>query len=82
MQRVPVRLCLLLVLLFHPLISAGQDEVNEVPLEVIVSSSPCSTTCGLGVKAQTLCLLKDSKTAMEEDARSKNGTEVSDYIIQ
>lgn len=82
MQHVSIRLCLLLVLLFHPLTSADLEEVDVVPVEVIVDSSPCSTTCGLGVKTQTLCLLKDSKTAMEEDMRSKNETEVSHYIIQ
>lgn len=48
-----------------------------MPVEVIVDSSPCSTTCGLGVKTQTLCLLKDGKTAMEEGMRSKDGAEVS-----
>ncbi|XP_053174073.1 transmembrane protein 81 [Scomber japonicus] len=37
-----------------------------------------SVTCGLGVKSHTLCLLKDGKTAMEEDERRKDGTEVSE----
>ncbi|KAK2897118.1 hypothetical protein Q8A73_013498 [Channa argus] len=67
MQRVCGRphFLILLLLLLHPLTSANLDEVDEVPMEVIVNSSPCSTTCGLGVKTQTLCLLKDGKTALE-----------------
>ncbi|XP_067449830.1 transmembrane protein 81, partial [Thunnus thynnus] len=60
------------------LISALKADPEEVPVEVIVDSSPCSVTCGLGVKIQTLCLLKDGKTAMEEDVRRKDGTEVSE----
>ncbi|GAA6234661.1 transmembrane protein 81 [Lates japonicus] len=81
MQHVSVRLCLpllLFLLLFQPLTSADLEEVDKVPVEVIVDSSPCSTTCGLGVKTQTLCLLKDGKTAMEEGMRSKDGAEVSE----
>lgn len=81
MQQVSVPLHLLLVLLLRLLTSAGQDKVNEMPVEVIVDSSPCSSTCGLGVKTQTLCLLKDGRTAME-DVRNKNGTKVLHYIIQ
>uniref|UniRef100_A0A3B4ASU1 Transmembrane protein 81 n=1 Tax=Periophthalmus magnuspinnatus TaxID=409849 RepID=A0A3B4ASU1_9GOBI len=34
---------------------------GDVPLEVITDSSPCSATCGLGMRSQTLCLLKDTK---------------------
>ncbi len=75
MQYATVRLHLLLLFL-HPLTSVDQEEVDKVAVEVIVNSSPCSATCGLGVKTQTLCLLKDSKTAMEEHVRSKDGTEV------
>lgn len=80
MQHVSVRLNLLMVLLLQPLTSAGQ-EVNEMPVEVMVDSSPCSSTCGLGMKTQTLCLLKDSRTVMEEDVRNRNGTEVSQYKL-
>uniref|UniRef100_A0A3Q3EKR4 Transmembrane protein 81 n=1 Tax=Labrus bergylta TaxID=56723 RepID=A0A3Q3EKR4_9LABR len=57
------RLTLLLLLLaLHPLTSAHLEEAEKLPLEVIVDSSPCSATCGLGVKTQTLCLLKDGRT--------------------
>ncbi|XP_035513207.1 transmembrane protein 81 [Morone saxatilis] len=77
MQHVTVRLHLLLLLL-HPITSVDlEDEEDKVPVEVIVDSSPCSATCGLGVKTQTLCLLKDGKAAMEEDVGSKVGAEVS-----
>ncbi|XP_020557260.1 transmembrane protein 81 isoform X2 [Oryzias latipes] len=73
MQCSLMKLCLLL-LLFHPPVSAGPDEAEKVVLEVITDSSPCSTTCGLGIRTQTLCLLKDSKTALEEKVGRKNGT--------
>ncbi|XP_070825442.1 transmembrane protein 81 [Chaetodon trifascialis] len=76
MHHVTVSL-LLHLLLLHPLASVHLEEADEAPLEVIVDSSSCSATCGLGVKTQTLCLLKDGKTAMEEDVRSKEGAEVS-----
>ncbi|XP_021162979.2 transmembrane protein 81 [Fundulus heteroclitus] len=55
------------LLLLPLLLPADMAEEEKVPLEVITDSSPCSVTCGLGVKTQTLCLLKDSKTAMEEN---------------
>ncbi|XP_022618795.1 transmembrane protein 81 [Seriola dumerili] len=54
------------------------EEVDNVPVEVIVDSSPCSTTCGLGLKTQTVCLMKDGERAMEEGGRSGNGAEVSE----
>ncbi|XP_070695083.1 transmembrane protein 81 [Pempheris klunzingeri] len=73
----PPLLLLLLLLLLHPLTSADPEEVDKVPVEVVIDSSPCSVTCGLGVKTQTLCFLKDGKTAME-DVRSEDGAEVSE----
>ncbi|KAJ0036493.1 hypothetical protein NQD34_005170, partial [Periophthalmus magnuspinnatus] len=48
-----------------------------VPLEVITDSSPCSATCGLGMRSQTLCLLKDTKAAIEENTQGTTGPEVS-----
>nr|XP_046253377.1 transmembrane protein 81 [Scatophagus argus]XP_046253378.1 transmembrane protein 81 [Scatophagus argus]XP_046253379.1 transmembrane protein 81 [Scatophagus argus] len=78
MQHMTARIHLLLLfLLFHPLTSADLEEAAKVPVEVVVDSSPCSATCGLGMKTQTLCLLKDSETALEEGVRSKDGAEVS-----
>uniref|UniRef100_A0A3P8S1V3 Transmembrane protein 81 n=1 Tax=Amphiprion percula TaxID=161767 RepID=A0A3P8S1V3_AMPPE len=50
------------LLLFHRLSSAALQDVDEVTVEVITNSSPCSSTCGLGVKTQTLCLMEDGKT--------------------
>ncbi|KAF6725368.1 Transmembrane protein 81 [Oryzias melastigma] len=73
MQFSHVKLCLHL-LLFHLLVSAGPDETEKVVLEVITDSSPCSTTCGLGIKTQTLCLLKDSQKALEEKVERTGGT--------
>lgn len=57
-------LLLFMLLLLHSIRPAVVDPEDEV--EIIVGSSPCSTTCGLGLKHQTLCLLKDSQTALEE----------------
>ncbi|XP_068599131.1 transmembrane protein 81 [Brachionichthys hirsutus] len=77
MQRAMLGLRLLLVFLL-PLTSVQLEEVEEVSVEVIVDSTPCSATCGLGTKTQTLCLLKDGRTALEEGgARQGDGGEVS-----
>ncbi|KAF7209382.1 transcript variant X1 [Nothobranchius furzeri] len=54
-------------LLLLCLISADLKDVGEGPVEVITESSACSTTCGIGVKTQTLCLLTDGATAVEEN---------------
>ncbi|XP_054464683.1 transmembrane protein 81 [Anoplopoma fimbria] len=74
MKHVTVRIYLLLFLFRHLLTSVNLEEVDELPVEIIVDSSACSATCGLGVKTQTLCLLKDGEKAMEE-VTSKDGTE-------
>uniref|UniRef100_A0A8D3B6A4 Transmembrane protein 81 n=1 Tax=Scophthalmus maximus TaxID=52904 RepID=A0A8D3B6A4_SCOMX len=53
--RLPLLLLFLFLLLpFQPLGSAELDGADEVAVEVVVDSSPCSTTCGLGIKTQTL----------------------------
>ncbi|XP_029363305.1 transmembrane protein 81 [Echeneis naucrates] len=54
------------------------DPTDKVAVEVIVDSSPCSTTCGLGIKTQTVCLMEDGKAAIEEDEGSRGRTEVSE----
>ncbi|KAK7883805.1 hypothetical protein WMY93_026928 [Mugilogobius chulae] len=51
---------------------------GDVPLEVITASSPCSATCGLGMKSQTLCLLKDGKAAMEENVQGTAAPKVTE----
>ncbi|CAG6021976.1 unnamed protein product, partial [Menidia menidia] len=68
-QRYTMRLYLILLPLFILITSTDPSEVDEVPVEVIADSSPCSATCGLGIKTQTLCLLKDSKTALEDQPK-------------
>ncbi|KAM4563625.1 transmembrane protein 81 [Odontesthes bonariensis] len=78
MQHCSMRLYFLLLLLFHLLTSTALKEVDEVSVEVINDSSPCSTTCGLGVKTQTLCLLRDGATALEEKRKRNDGTKVSE----
>ncbi|XP_068180431.1 transmembrane protein 81 [Antennarius striatus] len=67
----------LLVLLHLPPLVRLQEE-DKPSLEVIVHSTPCSTTCGLGMKNQTLCLLKDTEAAIDEVAGQKDGGEVSE----
>lgn len=56
------RLLFLILLLLRSTSQGGVDPEQEV----IVESSPCSITCGLGLRHQSLCLLKDSRTALEE----------------
>lgn len=63
-QPTMTRLLLFVLLLLHPIRPAVVEPEDEV--EIIVGSSHCSTTCGLGLRRQTLCLLKDSRTALEE----------------
>lgn len=65
-QHKTTRLLLFMILLFvlRPISPAEVDPEQEV--EVIVRSSHCSTTCGLGLRNQTLCLLKDSQAALDE----------------
>ncbi|XP_062247428.1 transmembrane protein 81 [Platichthys flesus] len=69
---------LLLFLLLHPVGSADVEDAAEEQVEVVTDSSPCSATCGLGFKTQTLCLLRDDQRATEEEPGSKDGTEVSE----
>uniref|UniRef100_A0A3B3XUR9 Transmembrane protein 81 n=1 Tax=Poecilia mexicana TaxID=48701 RepID=A0A3B3XUR9_9TELE len=57
------------LLLLHLLLPVDMEEEDKVPLEVITESSPCSVTCGLGVKTQTLCLLKDGKTCRSQQVQ-------------
>uniref|UniRef100_A0A672HVT4 Transmembrane protein 81 n=1 Tax=Salarias fasciatus TaxID=181472 RepID=A0A672HVT4_SALFA len=66
----------LLLHLLHLLAPGLLQEVDEEPLEVITDSSPCSATCGLGVRTQTLCRLRDSEAAVEERKGSDGGAEV------
>lgn len=69
------RLLLLLFCCFHLLTVVRPDDKEDPHVEVIVDSSPCSVTCGLGMKKQTLCAMKkgDKETAEgERDMRACN----------
>lgn len=66
---------LLLLLLFLLCLTCPAEIDPEQ--EVIVESSPCSVTCGLGLRHQTLCLLKYSRAAVEE-----GNVEVTQHIQQ
>ncbi|XP_069573529.1 transmembrane protein 81 [Brachyistius frenatus] len=76
MQHGPLWLQLfLLLLLVLPLTPA---DLGKVRVEVITDSSACSTTCGLGVKTQTLCLIRNGEMAMEGNVKSTDATKVSE----
>ncbi|XP_068452810.1 transmembrane protein 81 [Clinocottus analis] len=70
-------LVLLVLFLLHHVTSVSVQEADSRPMEVIVDSSACSATCGLGIKTQRLCSVKDEEKAIEEDEEtSSNETEV------
>lgn len=55
-------LFLFLLVLHHPsrsLAPASLADLEQVGSEVIVDSSPCSATCGVGLKTQKLCVRHD-----------------------
>nr|XP_057906822.1 transmembrane protein 81 isoform X2 [Doryrhamphus excisus] len=55
----------LLLLLFLPLSWA---DVEKVQVQVVTNSTPCSVTCGLGVKVQRVCSMRDAES---EDGRDE-----------
>ncbi|XP_076027766.1 transmembrane protein 81 [Genypterus blacodes] len=63
---------LLILLLLLPLPSSSSwvehkdEEEEEDSVEIITGSSPCSVTCGLGMKEETLCHLNNSIMAHVE----------------
>ncbi|XP_054912897.1 transmembrane protein 81 [Poeciliopsis prolifica] len=65
------------LLLLHLLPVDMKEEEDKVPLEVITESSLCSVTCGLGIKTQTLCVVKDGKAAMEVNPQEKDSNRTS-----
>ncbi|XP_026010788.1 transmembrane protein 81 [Astatotilapia calliptera] len=80
-RRLLVSVCLFLRLLTSAesqQVEQLVEEVQNVPVEVITESSPCSATCGLGLRTQTLCLLNDSRAAMEEKPPSGGEAEVTE----
>ncbi|XP_029576213.1 transmembrane protein 81 [Salmo trutta] len=46
---------------------ADLEDLKAVPAEVIIHSSPCSTTCGLGLRTQELCPLREGQVGEEKD---------------
>ncbi|XP_028308157.1 transmembrane protein 81 [Gouania willdenowi] len=73
MLRVSTEFLFVLVVLLPPL-TFGDLEEADVSMELITDSSPCSATCGLGLKTQTLCRMK----AVEEDVRTEEAAIVSE----
>ncbi|XP_061554631.1 transmembrane protein 81 [Phycodurus eques] len=56
----------ILLLLHHVHLSSADTEEVQVQVQVVINSTPCSVTCGMGVKVQTVCKLKDGQKALEE----------------
>uniref|UniRef100_A0AAY5KAG2 Transmembrane protein 81 n=1 Tax=Esox lucius TaxID=8010 RepID=A0AAY5KAG2_ESOLU len=50
-----------------PMSAAELEGLKAVPAEVIVRNSPCSATCGLGVRAQERCPLRQGKVRKGKD---------------
>ncbi|CAN9515281.1 unnamed protein product [Ophioblennius macclurei] len=46
-------------------------------LEVVTTSTPCSATCGLGLKTETLCELEDNQSAVEEQSAGSREAKVT-----
>lgn len=65
------RLHLSLLLLSQVLLLATMhpDDEDKLLVEVIVDSSPCSVTCGLGVKNETLCAMTNGSAATVKGER-------------
>ncbi|XP_034034071.1 transmembrane protein 81-like [Thalassophryne amazonica] len=78
MHRVPVNCGLLLFLLFHLLTSADLEETEHMDVEVVVSRTPCSATCGVGLKTEKLCFLRGAEKVLEEAPGDHSDPEVSD----
>ncbi|XP_034028032.1 transmembrane protein 81-like [Thalassophryne amazonica] len=76
MSRVPVSFGLLLLL--HVLSSAGLKEAKEVDMEVVVSRTPCSATCGVGLTTETLCFLTGGEKVLHDAAGGQSEPKVSD----
>ncbi|KAM9429729.1 transmembrane protein 81 [Salvelinus alpinus] len=51
----------------NPLSLADLEDLKNVPAEVIIHNSPCSTTCGVGLRTQELCPLREGQVGDEKD---------------
>lgn len=64
----------LLLFFYSPLLAVVHSNDEENPhVEVITKSSPCSVTCGLGVKEQTLCVMKTANGERDRRKCSSGG---------
>ncbi|XP_061758691.1 transmembrane protein 81 [Nerophis ophidion] len=73
-------LVVVLLLIIFPLPARGEEPAAAVHVQVVTSSTPCSATCGLGVKVQRVCELKDAEGALEEagDAAMTSPSDVTE----
>ncbi|XP_057685839.1 transmembrane protein 81 [Corythoichthys intestinalis] len=69
----------LFFLIHHQLSSANTVQVQ---VEVVTKSTQCSVTCGLGVKMQTVCKVKDSQKALEESKTKSTGNAVAESNLE
>ncbi|KAM8829624.1 transmembrane protein 81 isoform 1-T1 [Synchiropus picturatus] len=58
-----------IVFLFYHNLDACKLE--ELSLEAVVNSTPCSVTCGVGIQTKTLCFLKNGTITSEQECRLK-----------
>lgn len=69
MDRMP-----LLFAILHLHLSCAN--IEKVQLQVVVNSTLCSVTCGMGIKVQTVCTIKDGEKALEKKKGSTEAVEV------
>ncbi|XP_019722742.1 transmembrane protein 81 [Hippocampus comes] len=69
MDRMPV----LLLAILHLHLSCAN--VEKVQLQVVVNSTLCSVTCGMGIKVHTVCTMKDGEKAVEKTKGSAEAVE-------
>lgn len=57
------------------------DAEDKLLVEVIVNSSLCSVTCGLGVKSETVCVMTNGNTATAEGERDAVGGSAHPAVV-
>ncbi|XP_077440482.1 transmembrane protein 81 [Vanacampus margaritifer] len=62
----------LLFLMLHLQFSSADDNGDKLELLVAVNSTPCSVTCGMGFKVQTVCMFKDGEKAITNTTNAKS----------
>ncbi|XP_077464467.1 transmembrane protein 81 [Stigmatopora argus] len=58
------------------------SSATMIQVEVVTKSTECSVTCGLGVKLQTVCKVKNSQKALEESETSSTGNAAAESNLE